>query len=260
MTKRRVFIGDLHGRLDLFKQILEIEREKNSEIFLVGDYVDSFNVATITQKETLRLVLDLVKEGKIKALLGNHELSYLFPEVHRCSGYNQEMDRFIGAIREEMLANLLPFIYLEEGNILVTHAGLNNLVYDLLYNESEEKDKNTISMSKMLLRWFYRIERDSPVHYIGQSRGGNYWRGGIFWDDANMDFQAVPGLNQIFGHTPQKKGVLQIGNGLLEDNTANFCIDSLGYGVNEYLVLENGVFSIVELSNPFSIKGRREIR
>jgi hypothetical protein len=72
----------------------------------------------------------------------------------------------------------------------------------------------------------------------GFARGGFYKIGGIIWLDWRREFEPVPGLNQIVGHTemefPEQK---------INYNSKNYCLDTRS---NHIGILENGEFTYVE--------------
>ena len=71
---------------------------------------------------------------------------------------------------------------------------------------------------------------------VGTKRGGRSPAGGILWCDFG-EFAAVPGVHQIFGHTP---GVQPrwIGNDQL-------CLDTnLSRGPRHYAIIEDGAIEV----------------
>ena len=88
---KTIIVGDLHGRYEIAEKVLEAKEDYN--VVFVGDYVDSREgISPVDQVKTIKLVLEAIKvsDGRVQGLLGNHELSYMKPEM-QCSGYSYEV-------------------------------------------------------------------------------------------------------------------------------------------------------------------------
>ena len=109
-------------------------------------------------------------------------------------------------------------------NVLVTHAGLTRQVFEL--------EPCTIAqLDARLTSWWH--DRWSPVHWIGTCRGGSDPVGGTFWCDYNREFEPIPGLTQVFGHTAfGSKGEIR----RVEDSYNVDCLDVS----QKFLTLEIG--------------------
>jgi len=205
------FVGDIHGKVDCVEHALD----KDGKIVFVGDFMDSFNKPLEDQKVCLDLVLDAIEKGKAEALLGNHELSYLQPAQHRCSGFSTITDIVMIHYRNRLFAKFKKFLWID--NFLITHAGLHPRVNELRGERDWDEWAN---------------DPESSAHQVGRSRGGWSKYGGIFWCDFNRDFEPIDGINQIFGHTR--------GDSIRTKHTEhslNFCIDCLDSRM-EFLELE----------------------
>ena len=87
-----IFVGDLHGKIDLLEEILSLD----TDVVLIGDYLDSFSQPIEKQVALVKRIIELKKKDKIEFLLGNHELSYIDPRVWKCSGLSQKpVSRFL---------------------------------------------------------------------------------------------------------------------------------------------------------------------
>lgn len=205
-----VFVGDIHGKTEVVEEALQREGMK----IFVGDFLDSFDRSAENQIYALTLTLDAVDKGVAKAIFGNHELSYLMPEKHRCSGWNAATAAHVLHLKERMWKTMIPFLRLPS-NFLITHAGAQLVTMEYL-DELEFANPN------------------SPLHWIGRRRGGNDATGGIFWCDFNDEFVPTEGVNQIFGHTAKggEKGIRR-----LDEESFNYCIDCLDRKI-EFLELE----------------------
>lgn len=199
-----IFIGDVHGRVEHVERALAMDGKK----IFVGDFVDSFDRPPIDQRKCIDLVLAAIKTGEAEAIPGNHELSYLMPNTHMCSGFSGETRRLILEVKDEINTLFKPFLYLED-SVLVTHAGLTRDIWDK-YNMTKD------TMVQQLTEWW--PNPDSPMHWIGQIRGGPRYCGGTFWCDWR-EFTPVPDLTQVFGHTTGSN---------IRQKEQSFCVDCLG--------------------------------
>lgn len=208
-----VFVGDIHGKWEVVEEALQREGHK----VFVGDFVDSFTRTTDDMEKCLSLVLDAIKKNEADAIFGNHELSYLMPNKHLCSGRTSSTAEMMKSWESNLWNSFKPFIKLP-GNFLITHAGAHYTVYPAVKLERFN-------------------ELSSPMHWIGWYRGGHSKVGGIFWCDFNKEFRPVTGINQVFGHSSAGG---QVGIRKFVDNkttTHNYCIDCLDH-VHDFLEIE----------------------
>ncbi len=210
-----VFIGDVHGKVEAVREALA----KPGKKIFVGDIIDSYDKTVSEHRECYRLILDAIKAGESECLFGNHELSYLMPTVHRCSGWDQWRDALMRELSSELHTYFKPYILLRP-DFLVSHAGLTNQLWKS-FNCSVE------TLESKLQTWW--DNQRSPAHFIGQIRGGFRDVGGLFWCDWNHEFQPVSGLTQVFGHTGGH-GIRQVEN--------SFCIDCLDHKPFLFLEME----------------------
>jgi len=217
-----IFVGDIHGKLDVMEEALSRDGMK----IFVGDLVDSFDRSIEDQIKCVQLAVEAVKTGEAKVLFGNHELSYLVPSRHRASGFKAATATHLIHLKEDMRKHFQYLLEIEssdpnENNYLITHAGLHPTVmteHDTFYRTTDE--------------WI--DDPDSSAHWVGESRGGLQPVGGIFWCDFDDEFMPIPHINQIFGHT--RHG----GRGIRTMHTLdskNWCIDCLD-SKTEFLELE----------------------
>lgn len=201
------FIGDIHGKVEQVERALALEGTK----IFVGDFQDSFEYPPEAHAKCFDLVLDAIDTGEVEAIYGNHELSYLMPNPHMCSGFDGQRLAMIKEREDAIRAKFKPYIFITP-TFLVTHAGLTKQIWD--------KEHLTIDSLPQWLSEGWLADKYHPVHHIGHYRGGFNSVGGIFWCDFKVEFQPIPGLTQIFGHT-RGKGIRQV--------EQSFCIDCLDH-------------------------------
>jgi Calcineurin-like phosphoesterase len=199
--KNTVFIGDIHGDLE-FLQFIDKQYEEWDKVF-VGDYLDSWYFPPRTCIECLNHILQMVERGDTQALLGNHELSYLF-EGNRCSGWSSTTEMMIIHLRTKALRLLKYFIWIPEQKILITHGGVTLPLW-------QEEGLTVGNVEHRLMGWMRDDIRDSKFGWVGKARGGIAPYGGPFWCDYDNEFKPVFGITQIFGHTPHRS-IVQVGS------------------------------------------------
>jgi len=129
--KKRVVVGDPHGRWGAVKHIYE--RENPDEFIILGDYFDSFTIHPIDQRECYENILKLREEhmksgkGKFIMLIGNHDMHYLTDYIGQHSGYNRETEGFAGYfVERDMVKGILQYVYIDKTNrIIYSHAGVS---------------------------------------------------------------------------------------------------------------------------------------
>ena len=200
---KTLVVGDLHGQIEIAKAAIK----KDMPVIFMGDYLDSYVRSVTDQVSTLRYVLDAVEAGQARALIGNHEHSYITKGM-RCSGWDGATELHVTHLD---LSPLEDYIWAE--GFLLSHAGVSNRL--LKYMDISLED--------------YLAEEN--FYQIGRYRGGRDPVGGLFWCDWNQEFEEVPGIPQIVGHTRGHE-IRQKGN--------SYCVDCLE-DYNMYgLIIDNG--------------------
>ena len=210
-----IFIGDIHGKI----ADVEVALAKPGKKIFVGDFIDSFNHPVEDHEKCYDLVFQAIDKGEAEAIYGNHELSYLMPTQHRCSGYSEERQMLMTHYGPRIREKFKPYILLKP-DLLVSHAGLTETLwrsFGLTFD----------NLSETLAEWWPDLR--SPMHFIGRYRGGRNNVGGMFWCDYNVEFRPIEGLTQIFGHTPGR-GIRHRAN--------EYCIDCLDTSPDTFLELE----------------------
>lgn len=179
MSRNTLVIPDLHGKVEVMEWALE---QKDYNVIFLGDYLDSFDR---TRKEQLHILDTVLKEaeedsGRITALMGNHEMSYLSIEM-RCSGFSKKMWGKLRSRSGKMQEILQPFT--KSGGFLISHAGVSQK----LLEATEQSVHEYLGKGKF--------------GDIGRARGGWAPCGGLFWCDWWAEFEPVDNVPQIVGHS-----------------------------------------------------------
>ena len=146
VTMRRLFISDIHGRVDALQRLLAAVRYAPQEdrLILLGDYVG----AQGENVSCLRTIQGLCAGGHATALLGNHDLALCdrlgqgfgqsrpLPAVF---SYVGELAAEIGRDHPDLEAFLcgLPLWY-EDETFIAVHAGFNPDLADWRTSTREE--------------------------------------------------------------------------------------------------------------------------
>ena len=181
---KTLIIPDIHT--DYIKAEEMIAVEKPDKVVFLGDYFDDWE-DTLESTEQTALWLKTSLEDKNRThLLGNHDLSYLYP-TYRCAGFSEGKQYVINKTGVD-LKQLKSYCWVDD--YLCTHAGLS----DDFYNAYKHRDESITEF----------LEADFPALYNCSSlRGGLDRFSGIYWCDYN-EFVDIPHVNQIFGHTNGK--------------------------------------------------------
>ncbi|MFZ4436856.1 MAG: metallophosphoesterase [Syntrophales bacterium] len=243
--KRRIIVGDIHGELDGFREILRNAKLIDSQdhwiggddiLIQTGDVIDRGPCS----REAIALLRKLQQEapgakGEAVRLCGNHELMLL---QHNFSYVNfTDPESLIAELKEEIARGDVRASYYD-GERLYSHAGLRSAIRESLVDEmksakpkSKSDKMNLFLLSDHINRIFKEsVEKNDldlhPIFHVPSERGGNAPVGGIFWCDFSSISPSAEAwiIPQIFGHTPSRKNGLKTAHGLrLIDVDAGMC-------------------------------------
>lgn len=198
-------IADIHGNLQLLENFFSHSKyDKNKDVLIhAGDMCD-------IGKETLEVMERLEKENAI-ILIGNHEFAHCYGEAIHPYDYSLDKTPIVEYWRDKILSKEWG-IACVVGDVIVTHAGISQSLYDHL---RVEKNTPLVELSTTLNNVLWG--------FSGRSRGGvlelltNKWLGNddilsplwfrpydISWIQDNKVIIASPAvyLKQVAGHTP----------------------------------------------------------
>jgi len=148
MNERLLAIGDIHGCMDPFRELVEkkIGIRSSDRIVLLGDYIDRGSQS----REVVDYIIDLQNQGfDIIPLMGNHESMLIDSLGSEQSMYNWSMNggsetllsfgiKSSGEmdLRYLQFFNNLVFYYVQDQFIFV-HAGFNNDIADPFQDKSQ---------------------------------------------------------------------------------------------------------------------------
>lgn len=172
-------IGDLHGRHEIAEAALNFD----GRVVFIGDYMDSFDRTNTEQLRVLEFMLrhSRPSNDEFIALMGNHEMSYLYPAM-RASGHTAAKQAMLMPYLNDMKRWLRSYYWLDV-NVLVSHAGVSN--------------KLLTTLNQTLNEYLDKGDYDQ----IGRIRSGYGSAGGLYWCDYYGEMEPIPGLIQVVGHT-----------------------------------------------------------
>lgn len=227
-----VVVGDLQNGYDVLPYL---EKRTDWRKLFLGDFLDSWDASPADQVRALERVLGMVRRGEAIAVPGNHEVSYTsnLPGLS-ATGNKGLTNSLLIPIKRDMERLLKPFFYHEPTRTLFSHAGLSKRVWDIC-------ELNMETLPAVLHGW--ALSYESPFYWIGRARGGPDRCGGLLWCDWHLEFDPVPGLSQVVGHTASfsQKGErhdgIRVGNLRAKEN--NWNVDCLGRpGAFNFLVFD----------------------
>lgn len=230
--KPLLIIPDLHLQHQKAEEI--IARYPEAKVLFLGDYFDAYEDDVNEHRQMARWLAHSSQNPKRIHLLGNHDL-YYFTGKACCQVPGNTAQKFRGS--QEFLTpatwRRMQFYHWITPNFLASHAGLTRsfahpiraLTEYLEQQASEARHACEHNLDHAWLRW-------------GQ-RGGYMEASGPLWCDWT-DFQTLPGIHQVFGHTPRyphpqwKK----------EENTVSIMLDANSGYPGGYALFNQGCITI----------------
>lgn len=211
---KTLVLSDIHHRITTAQRL--IDTVVFDKCILLGDYFDQFNDTPKDAEATAVWLKErILTDSRIIPLLGNHDNYYAYPKSYQYlqgSGYSPEKYDATRTILHSEHWDHFQYYHIHDGFVF-SHAGLTvHLWKQMLWNFAEEDVPNpvTIPFFDKLLGEFVAKNRHqasvlhpSPLFAPGWDRGGLERYGGITWCDFRS-FAPIKGINQIFGHTPQR--------------------------------------------------------
>jgi hypothetical protein len=216
---RTVALGDLHGSLDAFRDLLtraglldgDSWRGGRTILVQLGDVIDRGPESVATYEFLGDLQSRAAKgKGRVVRLLGNHEVALL-------EGYYGLTDipepaALAERIRQDVRDDKVEAAFAHAG-WLFTHAGVHLNLLQRLRGEMAGNGGKRFSLLRLASHLNAKlrdaVERNDYTHAIfavGRARGGESTTGGIFWADFDDELRAprrAPRIRQVFGHTPE---------------------------------------------------------
>jgi hypothetical protein len=226
---RTLVVPDVHEQISRLRKILTLFGPPLVDrVVFLGDLFDSFESGrTEAMVEWFR---DAVHEQRYRWCIGNHDLHYMTPYCRgfECSGYTEWKDVAINHRVDVAHWRSVARLSIPVGRYLLSHAGYHPTM--VKYREVEGPAlrlayaDNPKKIIPPVLSFSGRRES------FGLTSGDP---GGPTWMDW-ADFEDIPGLPQIVGHTPDTT-VRQKGE--------SFCLDTMLHHVG--IIEDDGPIQVV---------------
>lgn len=220
LNKKILFIGDIHG-LNEWEDICKNALLNFYDIVFLGDYVDSFYITAVEQLHNLNNLCKFLRKNKrnVTALLGNHDYAYI-KGIDGISGkqYTHAYEyKKIFDDNKDLFQMAWGYTNpTTKKYTLATHAGITNKFYKM-YLKPEIKENESIHEVLNRLE-----DREDIIWKVGSMRGGRGTPGPLWADYLELIDDPYPGINQVFGHTPNFPRLDHFGDDFIA------CIDSRG--------------------------------
>lgn len=203
MTK--LYIGDIHLRLNKVKRILEENESKYDQIIFLGDYFDSFVEGMdghCTSEEMAKWLKQNLNNSKYVFLIGNHDIAYRcnYHSTNMC-GFTFDKNKRINNILSE--EDWKKFKYFDISKVkdtywVASHAGFNRKWWPVYNPISKLEEMQNAFINDV------RSQLKHPWLHPGSDRGFFHQDiGGILWCDWK-NISDIPNVRQIVGHTPSE--------------------------------------------------------
>lgn len=248
VMSKTLIIPDIHLQWKKAEKI--IQHESADKVVFLGDYFDAFEEKEEDNLITAQWLLQSLHKPNRIHLIGNHDISYAGQHrSYKCSGYSVYKDYQINSVLKAEHWSKLK-LYTWTDGFLCSHAGVHFYFYDKYVKIEKENNRIPSEFKDWLERTCdYALQsawKGQPAHQIlqaGMSRGGNELVGGITWCDST-EFSPIPGIDQIFGHTPREKPrFINVGDVNSPEYSTNLALDNYGHS-NYYAVIIDGKITI----------------
>lgn len=219
-----LLILDIHNKINRAQKLIDGYAKCDRRVFL-GDIYDDFGDDAKIAAETARWHKEQLRDPKNDFIWGNHDLPYAFWRNRglQCSGNTKDKAEVINEILTPGDWALTKF-FVWAGGWLISHAGLRHDYAEC--DLKTEADRALTCAATIQPHWMIQA---------GHARGGSWKLGGLTWLDWNEEFQPIPGIKQIVGHTPGSQP---------REKAGNWCIDT---HLRHAAILEDGKLEIFKV-------------
>ncbi len=239
--ERLLVLPDVHHKWGRAEAVIAAERP-DATLFL-GDYFDDRGDAAADARATAGWLRASVEDGSRTHLLGNHDIHYMSGNAAlRCSGYGADKHAAVSGAGIDWAALGLHCAVESGGREwLCTHAGLSGRFLGALgARRTAAGVREALGAMGRDLEDLGDEGRRRPFLEAGRARGGPAPCGGPVWCDY-AEFEDVPGVRQIFGHT-RGAAVRHASPG---DGSEHYCMDT---ALNHYAVVSGGAVRVRQVA------------
>ena len=169
---RTLVIGDIHGGLKGFLQLLErIKITSEDKLFFVGDYVDGWSESA----QVIDFLINLSETNTCVFIKGNHDVwceqwlaSGIINDIWFRHGGKETIESYDGFLKEQKLKHLdffeaMPLYHIDSENRLFVHAGFTSM-----HGVEREYDRVSLyfdrTLWEMALTMDKRIDKNSEIY------------------------------------------------------------------------------------------------
>ena len=259
-VKRTIAVGDVHGELDAFHEILRHARiidDTNhwaagpDTLVQMGDVIDRGPKSKQSYSFLSRLQQEAAETGgRVVRLLGNHELALLAGNTWMTNFSDpQSLGR---KLKADVLSGAVQGAFAQQG-YLFTHAGLRSDIRQHLLGTrsvSQCVDATEIladRINEVLVHAVKSGDFSDPCFFVGPARGGNHPVGGTFWTDAEEELHCsdhADAIRQIVGHTAQREITTNPSGRIIDIDVGIYY-----FGGRAYLEIRDGEATAVDCRN-----------
>lgn len=197
-----LIIPDVHEKIDIADRIVQQFPQVQRRIWL-GDYLDSFEYEN--QPDHWRKVCEwmerICQDPANVMLIGNHDVHYFCNlDVYKCSGYYSHKHQIVREVLGHSWVSKLKWIHAENVNgelTVFSHAGLN----PAFVNPFAELTVDYFNQLNNDIHEKFQAGIPDPLLSAGRARWGSEKVGGLTWQDWRREYQALPGVRQVVGHS-----------------------------------------------------------
>lgn len=205
-------IPDIHGR-SFWKKALKTEEYQH--VVFLGDYLDPYAYEDLDFSDGIEQLEEVISfklehPQNTTLLLGNHDLSYLFPseiEASRHDYWNEDLVRRM--LREHLDCFQLAFLLPISGRqFLFSHAGIHpgwvNSHADL-FGADTPLEELVVKINRLLQEG--SADFVNALGEVSEFRCGPNLYGSMIWADVDEyeDLAFPSDIYQVFGHTQQSE-------------------------------------------------------
>ena len=194
--KKRLILGDIHGHIDFVKQIYE--HENPTDVIILGDYCDSFNLKPKDIEYCFNELLCLKsnhKRGEFHLLIGNHDLHYMITS-EEYSGKNRIIESMMHETLMQAWDNkiLEPYIVDKKNKTIYSHAGITKTWLDIWKYKLGDK----VNLNSLIFTF------GNSFNYYGDCP-----ENGFVWVRPNSLYSdMLEGYKQVVAHTVTNEPVI----------------------------------------------------
>lgn len=232
-----IIISDIHNRVNWIEKGLTKLKEiyNYDEVVFLGDYFDNFHDSSFEAGGTAIWLKESLRYNDRVHLLGNHDMPYMVPTNDSlwCPGFTPEKAKVIrNTLTTEMWEKFKPAHFTQ--NYLLSHAGFNpKLVTHPVTGIPSPQDLVVLAeegLQKVKMNFAHPL-------FLAGSRMSTGHIGGITWGDWEDEFMGIDGIDQIVGHTPDRKVQTYVAVGSM-----NYCMDTHNQHIG---IIKDGELSFV---------------